>query len=321
LRVIDLAAELEAQAREAGKHDTELWAAIMQATGWSNLGENLRALEAYRHLLVLARRYDDKGYMLAATGRFASRAGFIDLRNRWDEIRSLLLEGVETARKLDNRDEEAYHLMRLGAFAVRMKEYDQGVAWLQEALNVVATGSNSDQELWIKSNAFTALSEAMQERGEYKEAAVYAEMASAIAQTAKRPLDIAFAKITLAGTKQGVGELAEALQILDEVLKQVEGRGWQSPEQEAAYHKGEVLRQLSYPSTAIPSARRALELSRQMQKKVDEVKALLSLGQALCEAGEKEEGREVLGEARRLSQERNYADYFSQAEEALQKFN
>jgi tetratricopeptide (TPR) repeat protein len=74
---------------------------------------------------------------------------------------------------------------------------------------------------------------------------------------------------------------------------------------------------MGHPEQAEPSARRALELARETKLKEEEVECLLSLGQVLLALKRREEAREILQQARRLSQERDYADHFQKAEELL----
>jgi hypothetical protein len=54
-----------------------------------------------------------------------------------------------------------------------------------------------------------------------------------------------------------------------------------------------------------------------MKLKEQEVECLLSLGQVLLALKRPQEAREVLQQARRLSQERDYADHFQRADELL----
>jgi len=93
--------------------------------------------------------------------------------------------------------------------------------------------------------------------------------------------------------------------------------GWKGNEQVAEYLRGELLREMGHPDQAESAARRALELVREMKFKEEEVECLLSLGQVLLALKRHEEAREILQQARRLSQERDYADHFEEAEELL----
>jgi len=93
--------------------------------------------------------------------------------------------------------------------------------------------------------------------------------------------------------------------------------GWKGNEQVAEYLRGELLRDMGHPDQAESAARRALELVREMKFKEKEVECLLSLGQVLLALKRHEEAREILQQARRLSQERDYADHFEEAEELL----
>ena len=78
---------------------------------------------------------------------------------------------------------------------------------------------------------------------------------------------------------------------------------------------------LYYSDEAEAASHRALVLAREMKLQEEEVKCLLIWGQALLASGRKGEGREAIGQARRLSQERDYEDHFNKAEELLRGVN
>ena len=97
--------------------------------------------------------------------------------------------------------------------------------------------------------------------------------------------------------------------------------GWTAHEQQAQQLRAELLLEVGQPQTARQAARRAQELAREMQAKEAEVRALLSLGQALAALGEQDNARHTLSLARRLSRERDYGDHFTRAETLLQAVN
>lgn len=312
---IHWAEQAEVRARQADENRQELWAISQQASAWANLGEQKKGLEAATRLMERARRYGDEDYLLRGTRLFASRAAAIDLRNRWREIRPILLEGLETARRIGNNWEEVYHLLRLGGYAWQVGEEEQGFAWLQEALN--ALRPDTDGQAWFRCAINSSLSGLMRRRGDHAEAVRYAQIALGAAQEDGNPMFVANAQLTLARAERERGELAEALRLADEVLPRAQDMGWKDTEQRAEYLRGELLRELGYLDQAEASARRSLDLAREMQVKEEEVECLLSWGQALLALGRNEKARDALKQARRLSQERDYADHFQKAEELL----
>lgn len=312
---IHWAEQAEVRARQTDEKRQELWAISSQTIAWANLGEQKKGLEVATRLMERARRYGEEGFLLSGTRLFASRAAVIDLRNRWREIRPILLEGLETARRIGDNFEEVYHLLRLGDYAWRAGEEEQGFAWLQEALNVLRP--DTDGQAFFRYTINQSLSGLMCRRGDHAEAVRYAQTALGAAQEDGNPSFVADAQLTLARAERERKELAEALRLADGVLPWAQEMGWKDTERDAEYLRGELLRELGYLDQAEASARRALDLAREMQGKEDEVQGLLSWGQALLALGRREEARDALRQARRLSQERDYADHFQKAEELL----
>jgi len=314
---IHWAEQAEVRARQTDENCQELWAIGVQVEAWANLGEEKMGLEAATRLMDRARKYGQEDYLLSGTRLFANRAAAIDLRNRWREIRSILIEGLETARRLGSRNEEVEHLRRLGEFAWQVGEEKQGFAWLQEALNILEQGTDYDSFFRYVLNA--ALSGLMRKRGNHTEALRYAEIALEAAQEDGNPNFVADAQLTLARVERARGELDQALQLADGILPQARQMRWNETERQAEYLRGELLCELGYPESAEMAAQRALELAQDLQLKEEEVECLLSCGQALLALARKEEARNALKQARRLSQERDYADHFEKAEELLVK--
>jgi len=313
---IHWAARAEDLARQTDENRQELWAIEQQSIAWANLGEPKKGLDAATRLMKQAKRYSQDDYYVEGTRLFASRAADIDLRNRWREIRPILLEGLETARRLGNNFEEVYHLYRLGGYAWWVGEEEQGLAWLQEALNALRPDTD-DPQAFFRYAINNSLSGLMLKRGNHADAVRYAQIALGAAQEGGNPDFVASAQLTLAWAERARGELAEALRLVEEVLSQARQMGWKGQEQDAEYLRGELLREMGHPEQAELAARRALELAREMKFKEEEVECLLSLGQVLLALKRREEAREVLQQARRLSQERDYADHFQKAEELL----
>ena len=305
------------QAYQEGETDQELYALSGLARAWGNAGEIQKSIEAATRLLTRARETGNKAAQIDATRLLASRMADLDLRNRWHEIRPLLLEGLELVRQLGDQGEVVEYLSRLGEYAVKVGELDAGLDWLQQALSEADSLTDKESQAFYRSNVHASLSDLMRKRGNHAEAVRHAETSVGAAREEGNPSLVAHAQLTLALAEQARGELAEALRLVEEVLPQARQMGWKSCEQDAEYLRGELLREMGHPEQAEPSARRALELARETKLKEEEVECLLSLGQVLLALKRREEAREILQQARRLSQERDYADHFQKAEELL----
>ena len=305
------------QAYQEGETDQELYALSGLARAWGNAGEIQKSIEAATRLLAKARNTGNKAYQMDATRLLASRMAILDLRNRWNEIRPLLLEGLELARQLGDQEEVVEHLSRLGEYAVEIGELDSGLDWLQQALSEAESLTDKKRQAFYRYRIHGSFSHLMRKRGNHTEAIRHAEISVGAARENGNPNFVAVAQLTLARAERARGELAEALRLVEEVLPQARQMGWKSCEQDAEYLRGELLREMGHPDQAEPAARRALELAREMKFKEEEVECLLSLGQVLLALKRRQEAREVLQQARRLSQERDYADHFEEAEELL----
>jgi tetratricopeptide (TPR) repeat protein len=309
----DLAAS---HARQESNADLELQALSWLSVAWGNTGNAQKMIEFATRLLARARQVSSEKYQMVAALRLANALAEIDLRGRWNELRPLLLEGLDAAHRLGDEFYEVYHLVLMGEYAIQMGEDESGFRWLQQALDTLQP--STEHRNYFSYRVYRALSWLMQCRHDHHKALRYAEMAIDAAQKDGNPQFIADAQLTLVRAKQALREPPEALElVVEEVLSKARQMGWKGKEQVAEYLRSELLREMGHPEQAEPSARRALELAREMKLKEQEVECLLSLGQVLLALKRPQEAREVLQQARRLSQERDYADHFQRADELL----
>lgn len=308
--------EAMVQARTSGNERNELNALDGLCVCWENLGNYQKFLEVATHLLARARTSQDKHYEMVAILRLAEAIADLSLRERWSELKLLLLEGLALARHLNSRFSECYFLLRLGSRAVSVGEYEQGFSRLQEALNTIR--SNMENQHYIYFETYCALSKLIRKREQDSGAIHYAEMAIELAQKHGNPSFIAEAYLCLAYAELAQGERAEALRLIAQVLPQAREYGWKKSELDAFYLKGEAEQELGHLQEAEASARRALALAQEMKMREEEVESLLSLGKALLALKRREEARDILAQTRRLSQERNYDNHFHEAEHLLQ---
>jgi len=305
--------EAIAQAQKEGDLDTELLARTNLCEAYTRLGNCAEAMECATVLLGKSREAQLKQYELRAIGSLVMAMQQIDLRGRWQELQPLLLEGLEIARSLSISYWEVQILELLGSCATRMREYEEGLRWLQKALDALRPGE--DEEEFFRTRIYEAFSNLARLRGDGDEAIRYAEIALGTASNI--PHLVAIAKLALAQAQRMVGERAIALELTEEVLFWATRERWRVQEQFALYLRSEIARELGYLDTAEEAVLQALELARAMRMKEEEVKSLLSLGQVLGLLGRRDEAQHAFQQAKQISQNQGYADHLDKSEELV----
>ena len=278
-------------------------------------------------------------YEMIAQIRLAEATATRDLRNRWNEVRSLLEQGLEFARQHSDDFWEAYHLMRLGQYHILLGDYYEGENFLKASLNAIERIKEQEREQrarwqdeevqqfqvkqtgpqeyrWLEAEAWRGLAVASLGQGQADLALIRAEKATATGSEYGEGWKER-GRITEARVLQSLGRKQEALGIIENVLPAVRSGGWRSDEQEALHLQGLLLLEMGLPGKAEGPVRQALKMAQEMELKEEEVKCLLSLGQVLLALKRPQEARGVLQQARRLSQERGYTDHFQRADELL----
>jgi tetratricopeptide (TPR) repeat protein len=307
------------QARAWGEGENELIALGWLPAAWGSLSDHVREVETATRLLTRARELHREDYEMIATQRLAEAMADLDLRGRWRELKPLLLQGLETSRRLGKTWYEIYHMMLLGTYAVKVGDGNEGHKWLKDALNLLRPDieRNTVPKCLFRLNIYSALSTLMRQRGDLDEALRYAEQTVGVAQRDNNPAFVADARLILARAHRARGEYDQALQVVHEVLPLARSQNWRGIEQEAEYLLGELERETGQPDGAEVAARRALMLAQEMKLREEEVQSMISLGHALIELRDHGEAQEMLTQARRMAQERDYEDYFQQAEKLL----
>ncbi len=309
--------EAIASAHAQGRDDIELNALANLSAAWGNLANHQKEVETATRLLARARTLQREEFEMRATLRLAEALAALDLRSRWHELKPLLLEGLTMAQRRGDSYFELYHLMKLGEFAVTMHEHDDGATWLQDALNLLRF--DTPQHAWFRCQINAALAHLMQQRGNAPEAVRYAEIAVGSASDYGNPMFLADARLTLAKAEQARGNPAEAERLIAALLPQAHQMQWRNLEQQAEYHHSLALYALGKAAEAQHAARHALDLADELKAKEAGVLCRISLGRALLALKQHDQAREVLGQARRLAQERNYPDHFSTIEQLMRQ--
>ena len=274
---------LIAEAQDSSDISMELDGRSGLVAAFLNLGEFESAIDAGTRLLARARQAKDEEYKVEAALWLALTLGKFDLRGRWQEIRTLLLEGLETARAIGDPHIVIYHLTRLGAFAVQMGELDNGLSWLQEALGSMDELSR-DEAHWFRGHLYNSLAALMIRRQELLEARRYVEISIGELENCGQLVDIAYASDTLALIHYECGEWTEARHLLGLVLETARASGSAVLEQEAEYLRSKVERELGDLETSLSAGKQSLDLARQMHMKEAEVITLISVGRTLQDA-------------------------------------
>lgn len=292
----------------------------LQVAAWASLGEHQRGLEAASRLITHARQAGDQVHLLTGTRLFAICASRFDLRNRWIEIRPVLLEGLHLAERLNNAFEQVYHLLLLGSMAGHMDELEEGYTWLQAALRVLdRTPALETESSYFRVRIYQEMANLLSQTAQHHEAVQYAKLAQQVAQTQDNPLFAAIAQLALARAEQEAGELGEALNLVAPIAAQARRLNWRDHEKEAEFLRAEILVALGEWESAEQAARRGLELAREMRELEEEVECLICLGQALHGLDRLPEAADALLRAQELSQARNYEDHWARATELLHR--
>jgi tetratricopeptide (TPR) repeat protein len=203
-------------ARRDRRTEVELYSLAHLPTAWANLGDYQQMVVAATRLLARARELSNDEFELRAALRLATAIGYVDVRGRWQEIRTLLLDGLTKARQLREEYYEIYHLARLGSFALMIDE-EASFSWLQEALNVLKTSQlDASGSTFFRSDICYSLSELMQRRDENAEALRYAEMALGAAKEHGNRGFLVHRYRRVAEVQRWRGELGEALEHCEE---------------------------------------------------------------------------------------------------------
>ena len=303
-----------ARARREGATYGELRALAWIQVALFDSGQYRATVKASRRLLKRASESGQEEFQMR--GRLLMAAGLekIDLRHHYPTVKRMLLRGLDYARSTCNNHYICYHLTRLGGYAVRVGELQEGAERLYEARDMLDA---CFEIRYLRYCTYVYLSRLMQRRGEHDEAVRDAEIGLRDAQAAENPVLVADARLTLARALQGRGDLRKAFSLADEVLSRSLKLRWLFDEQEAQRLRAELLCEMGRPEEAEVAARRALELASATGMREHRVLCLISLGRILMRSG-RDEAAAVLSQARRLARRRQYDDHARTAEGLLQ---
>ncbi len=298
-------------------HDPALAAWIRVSEASHAIPDIKQAIESATSALVLARKVQSVRYELKAILCLVEALGLIDLRNRWHEVQPLLIAGIEQSRMLDDSMLQVDYLMRLGEISIRLYEAEEAYTCLQDALNALNFHTNGARKSH-HCRLYLAFSEWHRKHGSLNEALRYVEMAIGVARESKSPYLLALSQLGMAHVGLLGDEYRKALGFAEEALLQARKMGWKNVEQQGEGLQCKLAYKLGLLDEAETAARKALDLAREIQTREAEVESLLNWGEVLLARQHYTDAHDKLNQARRLSQERDYADHFAQAEKLLQ---
>jgi tetratricopeptide (TPR) repeat protein len=302
------------EAYTAGAVPTELYARRGACVAQLNLGEFEEAIDTAMRLLARARETGDDECKVAATLWLGVTLARLSVRDRWPEIESVLLDGLERAREIRNDFLETYHLVRLGGYAELVGEYDKAMLWLQQGLDSASRLTDDSHAVWFRGDIYSSLSDIMKAKGDLRQARRYAEMSLAEFERDGNVPCITYAQGLLARIEYEEGSYEQACELLDVALERAQGSDAAPVEQYIEYIRSMVLRAHGDLAASLAAAQRSLELARKMRLKEDETKVLISLGQTLRMLGSGEAAAEALSLAREIANERSYQDCLDELE-------
>jgi tetratricopeptide (TPR) repeat protein len=307
---------LVAKAQAEGDH-LELRSRANLCEAYMRLGKYDLALESATTLLARARKLGQEEFEGEAIGSLAMVIEHVDLRGRWHELKPLLVQAFQIARKHSSGYWMVQHPETLGRCSLRMGELEDALRWLQEALDAIHSGVPEPD--FFRTRIYQSMSDIARLRGNLTQAVRYAESALGTAQENKEysPHLEYMARLTLAKADWARGEKGAATKLAEEVLARAKQENWPVEEQSSSSILGDWERELGHYTTSERAARHGLELARRMKMKEDEVICLLSLGRTLELLSRKEEARDCWVLAKRLADERNYRDHLDDAGNAL----
>jgi tetratricopeptide (TPR) repeat protein len=280
--------------------------------------DTLKAVELATLLLARARRHKDGTYQRWATLRLCQSLAVVDLRNRWQEIHLLLKKGLREAQDMEEALLVVEHTSFLGSYAVAVGELEMSMQWTQQTLTEIETLDDFEDQAYYRYMAYASLSSLKLKCNDSAEALRCAEIAVGEAQRYGNPFCIAKAHLVWGNTLHTQGARAKALETVRQVRTEAQQKDWSGVDQRASYLLSGMLLASEEVVSALKAARRALGLARDLQMKEAEVLCLINLGVVMRANGRDDDARLLLRDARRLCQERDYADHFTQVEELLQ---
>lgn len=297
------------EAYAAGAVLAELNARDSACISQINLGEFEEAIDTAMRLLARARETENDQYKVVAALRLGSVLAYSGVRDRWPELETVLLDGLSRSREMHDNHAETYHLVRLGKYAGMVGEYDKAALWLQQGLDSASRLTKEGAAAWFRGDIYGSLSELMRAKGDLCEARRYAEISLAeFERYGHVPSSIADAQGILARIEYEEGSYERACELLDMALERVQASNAAHSEQQIEYVRSMALRARGDLVASLAAAQRSLELARKMRMKVDEARALISLGQTLQLLGSGDVATEALSLARGIAEERGYQD-------------
>lgn len=239
----------------------------------------------------------------------------IDPRGRWLEAQILLSEGVQVAKQLNVDYWKVYFATLMAYGYLRSGDLANSHLALQEA--EWQMHPHIDDYNYVQARVWWIFALWKLKQSDYFDARMYAAKSTKLAQEGGVLDFVARSELVSAEIEFIDGQKATALETTDNVVTRAQKYGWQAIEQSGLQVKGKIALSLGFYEEAISSYQRAFDLSIAMEMSEEKVQNLLGLGRAYLQQSVYDRGIDFLKQARRLSQELDYADHFEMTSSLL----
>lgn len=224
------AAVSSASAREYYEPELVAWLRIANVCCW--VPNARQALESATTALAKARSFKSMYYEARAILHFIEAVAVLNLRDRWQEMYPILLEGVENAYRQQDDLLRASYLICLGECTVKLDKLNMAYDYLQDALNALSL-KGRQQRCDLHYRIYQTLSVLWLKKRNQDMAMVYAGIAVNAAQEDYRPYFVASGFLVKARVEKARGHIVEAIKLVEDVLQQSREMGWGGMELEA----------------------------------------------------------------------------------------
>ncbi|WP_158886667.1 ATP-binding protein [Amycolatopsis anabasis] len=225
--------------------------------------------------------------------------GYFVVRKPWDDWITSFGIGLASARRLGERDAQAWLLSGIALPHLDRREFDAAIGYLRQALDAWRDTGQRWGEAW----ALRDLGEACCQQERFAEAVDHLERAVAIAAEIGDRAGEADARVYLAGACCGLGRFDEALSCVQIALDLRSGTGDSRDVAGVLNTMSRVYRHLERFDAALEHGNRALEIWHGVDYRHGEAVVHENLGETLSLAGRTDEARSHFGAALAIFEE------------------
>ena len=315
----DLSIRYSKQAADAARDERDSYLELMSleevAIASGNLSEEQQAIQFATRLMIRAKELDNKKFQMCGGLRLCESLASMDVRGKWDEIRPLLLEGLDLAQQLNDRWYEIYHLTRLGYYDARCSNLEQAMDYLEQALSLMTPFIN--KSAYFYTEIYSYMSYVLRKQGNLDEAQRYAELSVMYAYHHGNPNFICEAELFALEVRLEREEYEPSLAKLERLQETAEQNSWRSELQMAKYHRALALLKTGDAEAALPLALDAIDLAKSLNAHEEEVEAMLRAATIHIALSQHDAAKALLASTKALATERDYDDHLHTTEALL----